>query len=55
MTRTDLQKNAEDCRRQATDYPGKPEAAFLIRAATAFEELAKRRDTAAPRSHVKAQ
>jgi len=55
MTRTDLQKNAEDCRRQATDYPGKPEAAFLISAATAFKALAKKRNSAGPRSHAKAQ
>jgi len=31
---------AEDCRRQAVDFEGKPEALFLLGIAACFEELA---------------
>jgi hypothetical protein len=35
-----FQEQAESCRRQATQYAGKPEAPFLLRIARAFDELA---------------
>jgi len=35
-----LQREAEQCRRQAGRFTGKPEAPFLLRLASAFEELA---------------
>ncbi len=31
---------AADCRRQAVDFDGKPEASFLLGIAASFEELA---------------
>jgi hypothetical protein len=31
---------AENCRRQACQYVGRPEAPFLLRVASAFDELA---------------
>jgi hypothetical protein len=48
--RTDhLQSEADHCRRQAaTAFHGKPEGAFLLRLAGAFDELA--RDPASVRS-----
>ena len=35
-----FQEQAESCRRQATQYVGRPEAPFLLRVARAFDELA---------------
>lgn len=32
-------EEAENCRRQAISYLGRPEAPFLLRVAKAFEEL----------------
>ena len=38
-----FQDEAEDCRRKAREYPGRPEAAFLLRVAKEFERLATER------------
>lgn len=35
-----LSAEAENCRRQAVDFAGKPEASFLLRLARSFDELA---------------
>jgi hypothetical protein len=35
-----FKEQAESCRRQATQYVGRPEAPFLLRVASAFDELA---------------
>ena len=35
-----FEEQAESCRRQATQYAGRPEAPFLLRIASAFDELA---------------
>ena len=35
----DFSKEAESCRREALRHLGKPEAAFLLRVARAFDEL----------------
>ena len=35
-----LRQEAEDCRRMAKTYLGRPEGTFLLNAAEAFEELA---------------
>jgi hypothetical protein len=35
-----LKREADKCRRKAQSYSGKPEAAFLLRLASSFEELA---------------
>jgi len=35
-----LENEAEECRRKAIDYAGKPEAQFLLRLARSFDELA---------------
>lgn len=37
-----LREEAETCRRRALAYLGRPEATFLISAASAFDELAAR-------------
>ena len=37
---------AEECRRQAAMFCGKPESAFLLRLAGMFDELARERDLA---------
>jgi hypothetical protein len=37
-----MNQAAVDCRRQATEFEGKPEAAFLLRLAFSFEELASK-------------
>lgn len=42
MSNLDLLKEADNCRRQATGFVGRPEAVFLTRAASAFEDLAKK-------------
>lgn len=39
-----LREEAENCRRMALVYLGKPEATLLIRTAKAFEELADQED-----------
>lgn len=41
-----LREEAENCRRMALVYLGKPEASFLIKTAKAFEELADQKDRA---------
>lgn len=35
-----LREEADSCRRQAAAYVGQPEGPFLLRVATAFDELA---------------
>jgi hypothetical protein len=35
-----FKEQAENCRRQAIRYAGRPEAPFLLRVASAFDELA---------------
>lgn len=35
-----FKQQAEDCRRQAVYYAGRPEAPFLLNVARAFDELA---------------
>jgi hypothetical protein len=35
-----FKEQAENCRRQACEYAGRPEAPFLLRVASAFDELA---------------
>jgi hypothetical protein len=37
-----MNEAAEHCRRQSEEFQGKPEAAFLLRLATSFEELASK-------------
>ena len=39
-----FKEQAEKCRRQAGEYAGRPEAPFLLRVASAFDELAIRAD-----------
>ena len=39
----DLLEQAENCRRQALTYVGRPEASFLMKVARGFEELADER------------
>lgn len=38
---TMFKQQAEDCRRQAVHYAGRPEAPFLLNVARAFDELAR--------------
>jgi hypothetical protein len=42
-----FQEEAEDCRRKALEYPGRPEASFLLRVAREFDRLATRHAEAA--------
>ena len=35
-----FREQADQCRRQASEFAGKPEAPFLLSVASAFEELA---------------
>lgn len=35
-----FKEQAENCRRQASEFAGRPEAPFLLRVASAFDELA---------------
>jgi hypothetical protein len=35
-----FKEQAENCRQQANDFIGRPEAPFLLRVASAFDELA---------------
>ena len=39
VMRIDFQEEAENCRRQALEFSGKPEETFLLRVASAFDEL----------------
>jgi hypothetical protein len=47
-----FREQAEKCRKQASEFAGRPEAPFLLRVASAFDELAIDRDGAA---HVQAR
>jgi hypothetical protein len=59
-----FKEQAESCRRQANQYAGRPEAPFLLRIASVFDELATvdssrtapthRRKTAKPASSIHA-
>ena len=42
MSANSMTYEAAQCRRQAVDFAGQPEAAFLLRVASTFDELAKR-------------
>ena len=46
-----FKEQAENCRRQANEYVGRPEAPFLLRVASAFDELAIRDVTPKRREH----
>ena len=35
-----MKEQAESCRRQANEFAGRPEAPFLLRVASVFDELA---------------
>ena len=52
-----FKEQAENCRRQACEYAGRPEAPFLLSVASAFEDLAVRSDagTIAAARSAKAQ
>ena len=39
-----FKEQAEKCRRQAGEFAGRPEAPFLLRVASAFDELAMEAD-----------
>ena len=39
-----LKEQADKCRAQANEFAGKPEAPFLLRVASAFDELAVEAD-----------
>ena len=43
MDDAELYKEAEDCRRKALGYLGRPEAPFLLRVARQFERVAEER------------
>jgi hypothetical protein len=43
MDDTDLCNEAEDCRRKALSYLGRPEAPFLLRVAREFDRLSAKR------------
>jgi hypothetical protein len=43
MDDADLYNEAEDCRRRALSYLGRPEAPFLLRVAREFERLSAKR------------
>lgn len=40
-----FKEQAENCRKQAGEYAGRPEAPFLLRVASAFEQLATDADS----------
>ena len=40
-----FKEQAENCRQQASDFAGRPEAPFLLRVASAFDELALVRES----------
>ena len=46
MDTDQLLEEAQNCRRQALAYVGNPEAPFLLRVASAFEDLARNRGPA---------
>lgn len=46
-----FKEQADKCRKQANEFAGRPEAPFLLRVASAFDELATDRDLA---KHVRA-
>lgn len=39
-----FKEQAENCRKQASEYAGRPEAPFLLSVASAFDELAMESD-----------
>jgi hypothetical protein len=39
-----FREQAEQCRRQASEFAGRPEAPFLLSVASAFDELASEAD-----------
>jgi hypothetical protein len=43
-----LQQEADNCRRLASQFKGKPEARFLLQLASAFEDLAASTSMKAP-------
>ncbi len=45
-----LSEEAEDCRRKALSYLGRPEAPFLLRLAREFERIGQERQTRGMRS-----
>ena len=47
MTNSSLEEEAEDCRRKALAYIGRPEAPFLMRVAREFDRIAAERRTTA--------
>jgi hypothetical protein len=47
-----FKQQAENCRKQASEFAGRPEAPFLLRVASAFDELALVDEAAA---HVRAE
>ena len=49
-----FKEQAEKCRRQAGEFAGRPEAPFLLRVASAFDELATEADARliAPKTHA---
>ena len=44
MTKITLEEEAEECRRKALSYLGRPEASHLLRVAREFDRLAAERD-----------
>lgn len=40
-----FKEQAESCRRQASEYAGRPEAPFLLQVASAFDQLARDSDS----------
>lgn len=54
-----FKEQAENCRQQASKFVGRPEAPFLLRVASAFDELAVNRDpklvTTTSRGHAAAR
>jgi hypothetical protein len=47
-----FKQQAENCRKQASEFAGRPEAPFLLRVASAFDELAMVDESAV---HVRAE
>ena len=45
MDDADLYNEADDCRRRALTYLGRPEAQFLLRVAREFERLSRKRQS----------
>lgn len=42
MHEPDMKEEAENCRRKALAYLGKPEASFLLRVGRAFDKLSEK-------------